>query len=104
MKKNGILKIQKFNISFKMAFIVFTAIFVQDQDLLIQELHSVRYFDVFEFNAPEKVWACFMCNHPDKVSNLLQDGFPVIAVGPSYKKSLRFRNNIGPIFFTLLNS
>ncbi len=39
----------------------------QDQDSLLQELHSVRYFDVFEFNASEKQWACFVCNHPEKV-------------------------------------
>lgn len=36
--------------------------------MLLQELHNVRYFDVFEFNASEKHWACFVCNHPEKVS------------------------------------
>ncbi|KAK7493731.1 hypothetical protein BaRGS_00015060 [Batillaria attramentaria] len=44
-----------------------------------QKLHEERYFDVFEFNAACMHWACFMCNHPEKVSGLLQDGLPEIA-------------------------
>ena len=36
--------------------------------MLLQELHSVRYFDVFELNVAEKHWACFVCNHPEKVT------------------------------------
>lgn len=55
----------------------------QDQDALLQELHNVRYFDVFEFNAVKKYWACFMCNHPEKMSELMPDGHPVIAVSLS---------------------
>ena len=47
---------------------------------MLQELHNVRYFDVFEFNAVKKYWACFMCNHPEKMSELMPDGHPVIAV------------------------
>ena len=35
--------------------------------MILQELHGARYFDVFEFNASEKHWACFVCNHPEKV-------------------------------------
>ena len=50
----------------------------QDQDALIHELHSARYFDIFEFHAAQKHWACFLCNHPEKVPGLLQDGHPVI--------------------------
>ncbi|WAR14734.1 LOW QUALITY PROTEIN: MELT-like protein, partial [Mya arenaria] len=46
-----------------------------DQDVLLQELHGDRYFDVFEFNAPRKYWACFMCYHPEKMSELMPDGF-----------------------------
>ena len=53
---------------------------LQDQDLLIQELNRIRFFDVFEFNAAKKHWACFVCNHPEKMGDLLQDGIPVIAV------------------------
>lgn len=52
---------------------------VKDQDALLHELHNVRYFDVFEFNAGEQHWACFMCNHPEKMFTLLQDGNPVIS-------------------------
>ncbi|CAI9720021.1 zone-expressed PH domain-containing homolog 1-like [Octopus vulgaris] len=51
----------------------------KDQDALLHELHSVRYFDVFEFNAAEHHWACFMCNHPEKMVTLLQDGSPFIS-------------------------
>ena len=47
---------------------------------MLHELHEERYFDVFEFNAVSTLWACFMCNHPEKVSGLLQDGLPEIAV------------------------
>jgi hypothetical protein len=52
----------------------------QEQLALLHELHEERYFDVFEFNAGSLQWACFMCNHPEKVSSLLQDGLPEIAV------------------------
>ncbi|KAL8583518.1 hypothetical protein ACOMHN_054834 [Nucella lapillus] len=51
----------------------------KDQLTLLHELHEERYFDVFEFNAACTHWACFMCNHPEKVSSLLQDGLPEIA-------------------------
>ncbi|XP_076451908.1 ventricular zone-expressed PH domain-containing protein homolog 1-like isoform X2 [Babylonia areolata] len=51
----------------------------KDQLALLHELHEERYFDVFEFNAACAHWACFMCNHPEKVSSLLQDGFPEMA-------------------------
>ena len=52
---------------------------MQDQDTVLQELHNERYFDVFELNALEKHWACFICNHPEKTSSLLQDdGLPAI--------------------------
>nr|KAG5704369.1 hypothetical protein BaRGS_031075 [Batillaria attramentaria] len=50
-----------------------------EQLALLHELHEERYFDVFEFNAACMHWACFMCNHPEKVSGLLQDGLPEIA-------------------------
>lgn len=51
----------------------------KEQLALLHELHEERYFDVFEFNAVSTQWACFMCNHPEKVSGLLQDGLPEIA-------------------------
>eukprot|EP00105_Crassostrea_gigas_P030983 XP_011453537.1 PREDICTED: ventricular zone-expressed PH domain-containing protein homolog 1 [Crassostrea gigas] len=51
----------------------------KDQDILIHELHSWRFFDVFEFNAAKKYWACFMCNHPEKMCDLMKNGAPVIA-------------------------
>merc|ERR550532_633014 len=50
----------------------------KEQDILLQELRQVRYFDVFEFNAGEAHWACFLCNHPERATNLLSDGSPVV--------------------------
>ena len=55
---------------------------------MLQELHSVRYFDIFEFSATQKNWACFVCNHPEKVSPLLQDGLPNIAVNNTIRFTL----------------
>ncbi|XP_005094008.1 ventricular zone-expressed PH domain-containing protein homolog 1 isoform X2 [Aplysia californica] len=51
----------------------------KDQLGLLQELHQMRYFDVFELNAAVAHWACFLCNHPEKLSELLNDGYPEIA-------------------------
>ena len=33
---------------------------------------SHRFFDVFEYNALEKHWGCFLCNHPDRDHNFVQ--------------------------------
>lgn len=49
----------------------------KDQDLLMNELRSARYFDVFEFNAIANVWGCFLCNHPDRACEYMQNE-PVI--------------------------
>ena len=49
----------------------------KDQDLLMNELRSARYFDVFEFNAINNAWVCFLCNHPDRACEYLQNE-PVI--------------------------
>ncbi|CAG5118467.1 unnamed protein product [Candidula unifasciata] len=51
----------------------------KDQLTLLHELHQMRYFDVFELNAAKEHWACFMCNHPERLSELLNDGCPEIA-------------------------
>jgi len=48
------------------------------QDNLLHELRSHRFFDVFEYNALEKHWGCFLCNHPDRAANFVQDKMPVI--------------------------
>lgn len=74
----------------------------KDQDALLQELHNVRYFDVFEFNAVKKYWACFMCNHPEKMSELMPDGHPVIAGQLKEKKGRwRFLKRWKTRYFTL---
>ncbi|WAR14776.1 MELT-like protein, partial [Mya arenaria] len=77
----------------------------QDQDALLQELHGDRYFDVFEFNAPRKYWACFMCNHPEKMSELMPDGSPVIAGQLKEKKGRwKFLKRWKTRYFTLSGS
>lgn len=50
----------------------------KDQDILIQELRSERYFDVFEFNAIVQIWGCFLCNHPERANGFLKSNEPVI--------------------------
>ena len=50
----------------------------KDQDILIQELRSERYFDVFEFNAIIQIWGCFLCNHPERANGFLKSNEPVI--------------------------
>ncbi|KAI8795414.1 ventricular zone-expressed PH domain-containing protein 1 [Biomphalaria glabrata] len=51
----------------------------KDHLTLLQELHQMRYFDIFELNAIKSHWACFVCNHPEKLSQLLNGGCPEIA-------------------------
>jgi hypothetical protein len=75
---------------------------IKDQEFLLQELRSQRYFDVFEFNAVAKHWACFMCNHPERASGLLQDGAPAIAGQLKEKKGKwRFFRRWKTRYFTL---
>ncbi|XP_022252566.1 ventricular zone-expressed PH domain-containing protein homolog 1-like isoform X2 [Limulus polyphemus] len=50
----------------------------KDQDMLIGELRHNRFFDVFEYNGPLKLWGCFLCNHPDRALDFLQGSEPVI--------------------------
>lgn len=50
----------------------------KDQEILIDELRSYRYFDVFKFNAIHQIWGCFLCNHPDKANGFLKNSEPVI--------------------------
>lgn len=50
----------------------------KDQEILIEELRSYRYFDVFKFNAIVQLWGCYLCNHPDKANGFLKNNEPVI--------------------------
>ncbi|KAK3609256.1 hypothetical protein CHS0354_006181 [Potamilus streckersoni] len=77
----------------------------KDQDALLQELHNVRYFDVFEFNAAKNCWACFMCNHPEKLNELMPDGSPLIAGQLKEKKGRwKFLKRWKTRYFTLSGS
>ncbi|WAR14927.1 MELT-like protein, partial [Mya arenaria] len=93
------------DISEAIPYIRFLGYGAQDQDALLQELHGDRYFDVFEFNAPRKYWACFMCNHPKKMSELMPDGSPVIAGQLKEKKGRwKFLKRWKTRYFTLSGS
>jgi len=50
----------------------------RDQDSVIHELSSHRFFDVFEYNAPKLQWGCFLCNHPERASTFIAQEEPVI--------------------------
>jgi len=50
----------------------------RDQDSVIHELRSHRFFDVFEYNGPKLQWGCFLCNHPERASTFIAAEEPVI--------------------------
>ncbi len=52
----------------------FFTFFFQDQDTLLHELRSHRFFDVFEYNGVAQHWGCFLCNHPDRARDFMQVG------------------------------
>ncbi|XP_022666091.1 ventricular zone-expressed PH domain-containing protein homolog 1-like isoform X2 [Varroa destructor] len=50
----------------------------KDMECLMNELRSRRFLDVFEYNGALQMWACFLCNHPDRAHGFLQESLPVI--------------------------
>ncbi|XP_055333624.1 protein melted-like [Paramacrobiotus metropolitanus] len=50
----------------------------REQEDLLKELSSSRYFDVFEYNATINQWGCFLCNYPEKVTTLFANGTPMM--------------------------
>jgi len=63
----------------------------RDQDSVIHELSSHRFFDVFEYNAPKLQWGCFLCNHPERASTFIADEEPVIEGQLKEKKGGKWR-------------
>ena len=63
----------------------------RDQDSVIHELSSHRFFDVFEYNAPKLQWGCFLCNHPERASTFIKDEEPVIEGQLKEKKGGKWR-------------
>ena len=53
-------------------FLLSVIFYFQAQDNLMHELRSHRFFDVFEYNGPRKIWGCFLCNHPDRAVDFVQ--------------------------------
>ncbi|XP_003743923.1 protein melted [Galendromus occidentalis] len=50
----------------------------KDMENLMSELRGRRFLDVFEYNGTRQMWACFLCNHPDRAHGFLQESLPVI--------------------------
>ena len=51
---------------------VFSRCVRQETDVLLQELRSARFFDVFEYNGMQQQWGCFLCNHPEKAEGFVK--------------------------------
>ncbi|KAH6933505.1 hypothetical protein HPB50_015841 [Hyalomma asiaticum] len=64
---------------------------LQDQDNLIAELRSERFFDVFEYNGPLTLWGCFLCNHPDRAQGFLQEGGEPVIEGQLKEKKRKWK-------------
>ncbi|KAL3227934.1 hypothetical protein MRX96_003873 [Rhipicephalus microplus] len=63
----------------------------KDQDNLIAELRSERFFDVFEYNGPLTLWGCFLCNHPDRAQGFLQEGGEPVIEGQLKEKKRKWK-------------
>ncbi|KAF0311003.1 Heat shock protein 70 B2 [Amphibalanus amphitrite] len=50
----------------------------EETDVLLQELRSARFFDVFEYNGMQQQWGCFLCNHPEKAEGFVKPDQPVM--------------------------
>jgi len=40
--------------------------------MLLRELRSNRFFDVFAYNGASQHWGCFLCNHPDRAQDFVE--------------------------------
>ncbi|XP_053625877.1 protein melted isoform X2 [Plodia interpunctella] len=70
---------------------------VKEQEMLLNELRSAGFFDVFELNSDtatlpptQATWGCFLCNHPERAVGFLAGGAPVIE-GQLKEKKGRWR-------------
>ncbi|KAJ0180288.1 hypothetical protein K1T71_003692 [Dendrolimus kikuchii] len=74
---------------------------IKEQEMLLNELRSAGFFDVFELNTTrtdgvavpptQATWGCFLCTHPERaVGFLAADGQPVIE-GQLKEKKGRWR-------------
>ncbi|XP_013197621.1 protein melted [Amyelois transitella] len=73
---------------------------LKEQEMLLNELRSAGFFDVFELNAEagdgaalpptQATWGCFLCNHPERAVGFLAGGAPVIE-GQLKEKKGRWR-------------
>lgn len=70
---------------------------------MLGELTARQYFGAFEFRPAANHWACFLCSHPEKVADLLQqDGLPLLRGQLKEKKGrLKLLKPWKTRFFTL---
>lgn len=55
----------------------------------MSELRGRRFLDVFEYNGTRLMWACFLCNHPDRAHGFLQVRLSFIACRSGGKVEIR---------------
>ncbi|XP_063619996.1 protein melted isoform X2 [Cydia splendana] len=71
---------------------------IKEQEMLLNELRSAGFFDVFSLTTPLEAdapptaatWGCFLCTHPERAPGFLQPGAPVIE-GTLKEKKGRWR-------------
>ncbi|KAF7698783.1 ventricular zone-expressed PH domain-containing protein isoform X1 [Silurus meridionalis] len=62
----------------------------KDVDSLQIHLEEVRFFDLFGYSVDQRAWLCFMCNNPEKATEVNQDGQPLIE-GMLKEKQVRWK-------------
>eukprot|EP00076_Gallus_gallus_P010318 XP_004943610.1 ventricular zone-expressed PH domain-containing protein homolog 1 isoform X4 [Gallus gallus] len=62
----------------------------QDLDHVQMHLEEVRFFDLFGYSEEAGAWQCFMCNNPEKATEVNQDGQPLME-GKLKEKQVRWK-------------
>ncbi|OXB73416.1 UNVERIFIED_CONTAM: hypothetical protein H355_015144 [Colinus virginianus] len=76
--------------SFETAIIQSTFPHQKDLDHVQMHLEEVRFFDLFGYSEEAGAWQCFMCNNPEKATEVNQDGQPLIE-GKLKEKQVRWK-------------
>ncbi|XP_021251468.1 ventricular zone-expressed PH domain-containing protein homolog 1 isoform X5 [Numida meleagris] len=76
--------------SFETAMIQSTFPHQKDLDHVQMHLEEVRFFDLFGYSEEAGAWQCFMCNNPEKATEVNQDGQPLME-GKLKEKQVRWK-------------